>query len=227
MTRNTPTVNNRAHLRPGVLLALVVALVATVATPAVAEPAERSTSPVVEIEALIAGTPVPVGSSKIVRTDNGISAQLTSTGLEPGDVVTMWWVVFNSPDECQFGFPGLSQCGPVDHLVGNGEFSAQYGAGRIVAGNGTISFGSHWRVGDTSRVLEGPGLSAPRNAEVILILKTHGPALPGLVSEQLSTFAGGCADQSDAPPGTPEDLVGAPGPNDCAEIQVSPHSPGT
>ena len=61
---------------------------------------------------------------------------------------------------------------------------------------------------------------------MILVLKTHGPKLAGLVSEQLHTFGGGGADQSDAPPGAPTHLVGTPGPNDCAEVQVTVHSPG-
>jgi len=98
--------------------------------------------------------------------------------------------------------------------------------GRIVDYNGTADYGAHLPVGDTSLALVGDGPTDARGAEVILVLKTHGPKLPGLVPEQLHTFAGGCADQSDTPPGTPPHLLGVPGPNDCAEIQVSVHSPG-
>lgn len=225
--RHTSSEIATSRPRLGVVLALVAVLVTVMAMPAAGAAAVRSTRPVLRIADVLGGTPVPVGSSTLVRTDNGISAQLTSTGLEPGDVVTLWWIVFNDPSECEFGFPGASQCGPADHLAGNGEFSAAYGGGRIAGGDGTVSYGSHLRVGDTSRILEGPGLVDPGNAEVILVLKTHGPAIPDLVSEQISTFGGGCNDQSDAPPGIPGHLLGTPGPNDCAEIQVSPHSPGS
>jgi hypothetical protein len=100
-----------------------------------------------------------------------------------------------------------------------------HAAGGIVDEDGTVEFGAHARVGDTSRALTGPGLVDPRGAEVILVIKSHGPKIPHLVSDQMHTFAGGCADQSDAPPGTPPELLGEPGPNDCAELQVSVHSP--
>jgi hypothetical protein len=84
------------------------------------------------------------------------------------------------------------------------------------------------RVGDTSRALfEGePGLLDARRAEVISVLKTHGPATPGLVSEQLHTFAGGCADQATPPHLTTRPgMLGTPGDNECAEIQFTAHSP--
>lgn len=97
-----------------------------------------------------------------------------------------------------------------------------YAAGRITAEDSTASYGAHLRIGDTA---DGPGLLAAREAEGIIVLRTHGPKIPRMVSEQLRTFAGGCHDQSDVPPEAPPEVVGAPGPNDCAEIQVSVHSP--
>lgn len=100
-----------------------------------------------------------------------------------------------------------------------------HAAGRVVDEDGTVDYGAHARVGDTSRALAGPGVVNPRGAEVILVVKSHGPKLPHLVSDQLRTFAGGCADQTDAPAGAPPELVGESGPNDCAEIQFSVHSP--
>ena len=65
----------------------------------------------------------------------------------------------------------------------------------------------HPRFEHASSALFGPGLLDARSAEM------------------LHTFAGGCHDQSDAPPGAPAELVGTPGPNDCAELQISVHSP--
>lgn len=165
-----------------------------------------------------------VGSSTLVPTEHGVSATLRTSTLTPGDVVTLWWIVFNDPADCEAGMPGLSMCGPQDHLAGRGQVSVLPAAGRVVSGEGTARYGAHLRVGDTSQALEGPGLLDARGAEVILVLKTHGPKIPGLVSEQMSTFAGGCHDQSDVPPGTPPELVGSAGPNDCAEVQVSVHS---
>lgn len=206
---------------------MLASLLALMAVPASAAPAGHSTHPVFTIPTP-ATPPALVGTSTLVRTDSGISMRVETSQLEPGDVVTLWVIVANAPDECEAGFPGLSQCGPGDHLAGRGEISVHYGAGRIVADEGTARYGAHLRVGDTSRALfeEEPGLLDARGAEVILVLKTHGPKVPGLVSEQLHTFAGGCADQSIPPHLTPRPgMLGTPGDNDCAEIQFSVHSP--
>ncbi|MDP8929096.1 MAG: hypothetical protein M3O70_11135 [Actinomycetota bacterium] len=206
--------------RLGILALAVLTTLAVAAGPAVGAPAERTTRPVISLTDFTA-----VGSSTLVRTDQGMSPRIDTTGLIAGDVVTLWWVVFNDPQDCEAGLPGLSMCGPQDHLQGRGQASVLHAAGRIAAEDGTASYGAHLRTGDTSRALEGPGLLAAREAELILVLKTHGPKIRGLVSEQLRTFAGGCHDQSDVPPGAPPEMVGTPGPNDCAEIQVSVHSP--
>lgn len=233
MEANVPrTVNVRAGAGVSLLAVfLIVSLLGALAAPAAGAPAEESTQDVFRVAEVLAHVsggappPEPVGSSKLVRTDNGLSAQLRTTGLTPGHVVTLWLVAFNDPDRCQAGLPGFSSCGHPDALAGRGGVSPNHAAGAIVGEDGTVGFGAHLRVGDDSRALAGPGLVAPHRAEVILVVKTHGPKIPGLVSEQLHTFAGGCADQSDAPPNTPPELLGRPGPNDCAEIHISVHRP--
>ncbi len=212
----------RGRRRVAVLASLMIAASALPAGVAQGEPAGHSNSPVLTVPP---PQPSVVGSSTLVRTDNGLSATLETTGLEPGHVVTLWWVVFNDPDGCEAGFPGISQCGPADAHAGRGGVSPMHAAGRVVGENGTAKYGAHARVGDTSRALAGPGLVNPRGAEVILVVKTHGPKLPHLVADQLRTFAGGCVDQSDAPAGAPPELVGESGPNDCAEIRFSVHNP--
>lgn len=205
---------------------VVVGALGVIATPAAGAPAEQTTRDVFRVPDLFGGAgPEPVGSSTVVRTDRGLSATLETTRLTPGHVITLWAVVFNDPAGCEAGTP-ISRCGPGDAHAGRGGASPNHAAGGIVGEDGTLELGGHLREGDTSRALAGPGVVEPRGAEVILVLKSHGPKIPRLVSEQLHTFAGGCADQSDAPPGAPPELVGASGPNDCAEIQLSAHSPG-
>ena len=207
-------------------LLLLIGLV-LMPVPARSAPTQLSTSPVFTIPTA-EDPPRVVGFSKLRRTDDGISIGVKTSDLKPGDVVTMWVIVANDPDDCEVGFPGLSQCGPADHIAGRGQMSVHHGAGRIVARDGTKNFAAHLRVGDTSRALfEGePGLIDPRGAEVIAVLKTHGPRIPGLVFDQLRTFAGGCADQSTPPGLTPRPgMLGASGENDCAEIQFTAHSP--
>ena len=217
-------VGTRARL--GVLTVMLLTLLAATAAPSLGQPATHSTRPVLRLADIFSGgPPTPVGSSTLVRTGQGVSLRLETAALTAGDVVTLWWVVFNDPLACRAGIPGVSHCGPADAMAGRGGFSVLHAAGRIVGENGTANYGAHLRVGDTARALVGPGLLDARGAEMILVLKTHGPKLPRLVPEQLRTFAGGCADQSDVPPGANPDLIGQPGPNGCAEIQVSAHSP--
>lgn len=203
--------------------AMATVALAGLVSPAAAAPTSNSEAPVFRVADLTAGTPVPVGESSLVATSNGLSARLATSSLEAGDVVTMWWVIFNDPAECKAGMGVLSRCGHADQLAGRGGVSVVHAAGRIVDDDSTASYGAHLRVGDTSRALKGDGLTNLAGAEVILVLKTHGPKIPGGVADQLRTFAGGCHDQSDVPDGAPEALIGSPGPNDCGEVQVSVH----
>lgn len=212
----------RGRRRVGVLASLIIAASALPVGAAHAGSAGHSDSLVLTVPP---PQPSVVGSSTLVRTDRGLSATLKTTGLEPGHVTTLWWVVFNDPDGCKAGFPGISRCGPADAHAGRGGVSPMRAAGRVVDEDGTAHYGAHARMGDTSRALAGPGVVNPRGAEVILVLKSHGPKIPHLLSDQLRTFAGGCTDQSDVPPGAPPELIGESGPNDCAEIQFSVHSP--
>lgn len=206
-----------------VLGSVALLAVALTAAPAAGGPADRTTSPVFTIPP---PAPAMVGSSTVVRTDNGLAVNFETSGLEPGHVATLWVIVANAPEECQAGTP-LSMCGPDDHEAGRGAISVHHGAGRVVGDDGTATYGTHLRVGDTSRALftQDPGLLNPRGAEVILIAKTHGPKIPGLVSEQLRTFLGGC-DEIPPPLEARPEVLGEPGPNTgCAEIQISVHSP--
>ena len=43
---------------------------------------------------------IEVGSSKLVRNNNGVSLTLNTSELDPGSAVTVWFVVFNNPGAC-------------------------------------------------------------------------------------------------------------------------------
>lgn len=226
------TATARSGRRLWTLALLLLIALGMLAPPAGGAPSDRSTEPVLTIPP--PGPPEVVGSSTLVRTDRGVSVRLESSQLEPGHVVTLWWIVANDPDDCRAGLPGLSQCGPGDHVAGRGEVSVHHGAGRIVGEDGTASYGAHLRVGDRSRGLfEGePGLTDARDAEVLLVLKTHGPKIARMTSEMLRTFTGGCQiddaleEELEQLPPPRAEVFGTEGPNEgCAEIQVSVHSP--
>jgi hypothetical protein len=141
--------------------------------------ATQTTSPVATFAGAV------VGTSTLTRTDSGVSFSLSTSGLEAGHAVTVWWMVFN-PDE---------------------SVSVQYAAGHVVDEGGMGEFGGHLSEGDTAGVINGgPGLLDAQGANVVLVVRDHGPADPDRVSEQTHTF-GTCNPT-------------------CTDLQMSMHSSG-
>lgn len=110
------------------------------------------------------------GVSALVRTDDGVSMTLKTTGLEPG-AYTVWWVVFN-PDVA-----GMS--------VG-------FAAGHVVGANGTATFAANLREGEPLSIAGGP-LEDARGADIHLVVRYHGPVDPLHLYDQLHTFEPGIA----------------------------------
>jgi hypothetical protein len=165
------------------------------------------------------------GYSKVVRNDNGIGATFHAEGLTPGTATTMWWVFFNNPSACQHPMvtssgTRISNCGLADVLNASiasaAGASVQFAAGHVTGGDGQASFGSYFSVGATpqcaSAALPCAGLADSRRAEVHLVLRTHGDAVPGFIDEQISSFNGGC-------------LAGEPNVGQCRNIQFSVQNP--
>jgi hypothetical protein len=140
------------------------------------------------------------GTSTLVRNENGISATLHTSGLEANAAYTIWWVVFNLPENCS------APCN-LDDLFINGDpalgmnwtaidaaqISLLWAAGHVTGSNGTGNFGASLAKGRvTGELLFGPGLIDARTAEIHLVARTHGSPIPGLIKEQIHTFGGGC-----------------------------------
>lgn len=142
-------------------------------------------------DVLAFGTMTVTGRSKLKRTGSGISASLQTSALTPGDVVTVWIVVFNNPQAC-----ATSPCTADDRFNDDVDAHAVYGAGHVIGGNGTAGYGVHLHVGDASREdlwNQGrPALTDPFGAEIHLILRTHGQKQPGSVHDQIHSANLGC-----------------------------------
>lgn len=193
--------------RPHLFLAAAALLSLALPLGAGAAPASISVQPVV---AIANGT--VMGSAQLVRTQSGVSMTLHTTGLPAGEAVTIWWVVFNEPENC-----GSSRCGEPDLFNEAAKPSVQLAAGHVIGVGGTADFGGHLSVGDTGGawpLFTGPGILDTGSAEIWLALHRHGPAIPGLVDFQLHSFGGGCAN---LPPFT--------GPNVCETTQVAIFQP--
>ncbi len=130
-------------------------------------------------------------SSTLVRNSNGATATFLSPNLTVGDVYTLWWVIFNHPENCSNGVCNLDDVVPFPGNVAAGV-SLIYGAGHLIPTSGRGNFAAHLGVGDTRGAMFGPGLTDPLNAEIHVVLRTHGPVIPEMLDQQLSTFAGGC-----------------------------------
>jgi hypothetical protein len=168
-----------------------------------------------------------VGTSKLVRTPSGVSFTYHTSSLVPGQVVTLWVVVFNNPAAC-----ATDPCTFAD--MGNPEAQGDflYGGGHVIGGSGRGNFGGHLAVGDTSgsglAEIGGTslGLIDPLTAEIQLALHSHGPKVPGkTLKAQLSSFLGGCEVflGTDGIADGPEDIPDEIG--ECVTFQLSVHQP--
>lgn len=173
-----------------------------------------------------------VGSSWLGRHGHSLSMTLKTSDLPAGMAVTVWWVVFNEPENCLYPTP-VSQCGQRD-IFFNPDVRADvlYAAGHVTGRGRSHTFAAQRRVGDDSGSvmpfinnvlgmdLPSVGLENIFGAEVHLVVRSHGEALPSHMPDMIQTFNGGCL----YPPGVPTDF-GAPGPNRCEEIQFAVHLP--
>ena len=115
-----------------------------------------------------------VGSAELVRNNNGITCVIHTSNLVPGDAYSVWWVM---PDES---------------LIYNAS-------GGIASADGTATFAGHASVGpvgpvDGSVVLSnGDGFfDQPRTDTVVVIVRHHGPPIPGMINQQTGSFNFGC-----------------------------------
>ena len=129
--------------------------------------------------------------------------------------------MWNAPENCS-----TSHCSEADLFYPAVVSDVIYAAGNVVGGNGKSAFAAYLSEGDNSGSISpafgfpAPGLIDAETAEIHLVVRTHGQAIPGLINAQIHTFAGGC---SEFPPFPPS--LGTPGPNTCEDIQFAIHLP--
>ena len=169
-----------------------------------------------------------IGSSHLTRTDDGVAATFSATGLAPREALTLWWVVFNDPSGC------TEPCGEDDIFV-NGDptqgvnldgvaaadIVVGYAAGAVANRNGEAAFTARLdEDGSVGEVLFGtePTLKDAMSAEIHLVARSHGPGVATLIDEQTGSYAGGCVEFLHPP--TIPSAVG-----ECADVQFAIHLP--
>ena len=173
-----------------IVLSLVTLIFGGLSVATASGPAQRYTTVVEDITDLDNITPIPGSSARLVTNDHGATLQVNTSGLTPGHAVTVWWVVFNYPENCTGGECGLDDAFPPPGNTDAGA-SVSFAAGHVIGEDGQGNYGAHIAVGGDAAPWEF-GLLHPRTAEYHFVLRDHGPALPGLVHEQISTATAGC-----------------------------------
>lgn len=160
------------------------------------------------------------GKSILTRTDTMVVATVEAANLVPGDAHTLWFVVFNNPEECS------DPCGEDDIFLPDGNLNEEgivaaqiaigNATGNVAKSNGTAEFGGVLRRGlnDDHQVLFPAGFDGasvltadPDDAEVHVIVQSHGQARGGnQLATQLTYVDSAC---------TPL----------CGDIQFSVHTP--
>jgi len=131
-------------------------------------------------------------SSSLHRKGDGIKVNFKTENLIPGNAYTLWWVVFGET-------PGPPM--------------STYAGGLVVGQNGKANF--------YARKNTGTNFSNPLTAEVHMALRTHGPAIPGMIDAQTGTMDGGCTSGFPSGPGLhPDSTIEGY----CANVQVAIHS---
>jgi hypothetical protein len=199
---------------------------AAVEGPALTGPPAESTEAVIRVM-----DSAQVGSSRLLRTPNGINFSFSTTDLTPGHAYTLWFVAFNEPAQCLV--PNV--CVGDDVVNDAAKPDMMYATGRVAGGAGTPNFSGRMNVGDTSDSINRPvglpsyGLMDPFQAQIILAVHDHGPKLPEYLPDMIQTIDGGCTDAGIPAAGAMSPWNAHPfgrrGPNTCATTQISIHRP--
>jgi hypothetical protein len=133
------------------------------------------------------------GAATLTRTSKGISFKIYTSGLEPG-ANTVWIVIFNKPQNCMGGGPGICMAPDLADSAVQGSVVA--GSGYLVGADGIANFSGSLDEGSPPEGIQmnvpggtANGLKNSKKAEIHLVVRKHGliDDLGGAVT-QLTTF---------------------------------------
>lgn len=165
--------------------------------------------------------PGEIAGSKVVlhRSAAGAAMTLEASELNPGHAVTVWFVAIQSPENCK-----SNPCTPME-AMGMEEMMnpiATNAGGTVVNAEGQIRIQGFLPVGEVTGNFYETVFTAPETSEYHIVVHDHGPLIPELAADQLSSFRGGCTAES-VPPFYPDSsrTDGEGGPNSCITQQVA------
>ena len=192
------------------MLTLMMAISCTREDTLVSSP-DNAADPLNDVESIsnaraaASGVSVPVfnavmggeaGTATLKKNDKGFTVKFEVSDLIHGHTYTLWCVAWNKPGECSTP----NQCSDGDFANADlVEVEVMYIAGHLVGKSGKGNFSGHLNEGDDSGSTNAffglPGFGGLQDvdlAELHFVLRSHGPAIPGLVNEQINSYEGGC-----------------------------------
>lgn len=145
-------------------------------------------------------TAVP-GAGTLLRSNSSLDLRVQMSGLDTNAAYTLWWIIFNNPEECTTGAaPALCGAGDLDpdrdgpgvNPVDRGVRNA---AAFITGADGTANI--------VGKLYEGPAPTGPAaagfgqlndavGAEIHIVIQTHGAPLVESVATQMTVPGGAC-----------------------------------
>ncbi len=139
-----------------------------------------------------------VGKATLFRGQNGLFLLYYTDALIPYHAYTIWWGIWNNPESCV----DPTACGTNDADFANfaqTEPELMYATGKVARHNGKALFwaflGTNNNTGSVNHLFGLPssgGLLNPEGSLIYAIVRSHGPAVPGIIDEQIGTYLGGC-----------------------------------
>ena len=165
-------------------------------------------------------TVVAGATARLMRHEDGVFVNFETSGLTPGNVNTLWFVVINDPAQCETPFA----CVTKDVLKRSDivKSDVKYGGGLVVGPDGSAEFAWHQSEGPFEGGWFADGLMEADDAEIHLVINDHGPLIDGREFEMLNSYRDGCTDDSiPGPMPATARVQGEAGPNTCRLMQFS------
>ena len=135
---------------------------------------------------------VDVGESRLLRTGDGLVATVTTSRLHKGRAYSLWWLIFNNPDQCATTPCSLDDLANEDAggavIWASGGVAGDFGTGQRASGHFTAVL-NEGETGEDSDV----ALEDAETAEVQIIIRSHGRANKNNVGDQTTSLNGGCS----------------------------------
>lgn len=157
------------------------------------------------------------GHATLYTGENGTTMVFITSELEANHVYTAWWVLMNNPSACE-----TTPCSPTD-VIGNAEAvgtQITFADSLIADESGQATFASYLPAGTIDNGWYDQDFENPLTAEIHIVINDHGELISDLAQSMLSTYRGGCTDDS-LPPPFPDTAKadGEDGTNSCALVQ--------